>query len=58
MEQNYFSLSGIPSEKLVRVSQSFTWMALCEQECAGTIFTELQEEESVWAEPVDEGLLC
>lgn len=33
-------------------------MALCEQECAGAVLTELQDEESVWAEPVDEGLLC
>lgn len=24
----------------------------------GTVLTELQDEESVWAEPVDEGLLC
>lgn len=33
-------------------------MDLCEQECAGAVLMELQDEESVWAEPVDEGLLC
>lgn len=58
MEQNYFSLGEIQSERLVQVSQSFTWMVLCEQECVGAVFMEPQEEESVWAEPVDEGLLC
>lgn len=40
------------------VGLSVTWMDLCEQECAGAALMELQDEESVWAEPVDEGLLC
>lgn len=43
---------------VIRVSQSVTWMALCEQVCGGAVLTELQDEESVWAEPVDEGLPC
>lgn len=38
--------------------QSVTWVALCEKEVVGAILTELQDEESVWVEPVDEGLLC
>lgn len=33
-------------------------MALCEQVSVGAVLTELQDEESVWAEPVDEGLPC
>lgn len=33
-------------------------MALCEQEGIGAVRYELQDEESVWAEPVDEGLSC
>lgn len=41
-----------------KVSRPVTWIALCEQECVGAVFTELQDEESVWAEPVDEGLPC
>lgn len=42
----------------IQVSHTVTWMALCEQECVGAVLTELQDEESVWAEPVDEGLPC
>ncbi len=42
----------------IQVSQSVTWMALCAQECVGAVLIELQDEESVWAEPVDEGLPC
>lgn len=33
-------------------------MALCEQDCIRAALTELQDDESVWAEPVDEGLPC
>jgi len=33
-------------------------MALCEKEREGAVFTEQHDEESVWAEPVDEGLPC
>lgn len=43
--------------QLAQLLGSVTWMALWKQGCAGTVLTEPQEEESVWAEPVDEGLL-
>lgn len=35
-----------------------TWVALWELKCAGAILTEPHDDESVWAEPADEGLLC
>lgn len=46
-------------QAVIQVCQTVTWMALCEQEeCVGTVLTELHDEESVWAEPVDEELPC
>lgn len=38
-------------------ASQLTWVALWKQGWAGAVFTELQDEESVWAEPVDDGLL-